>query len=74
MSDIIYCKPIKEEDLPKTYVVVVELGDTGETTEIIVNELYGLKEGSTPRATIVDKNTMKAEFDGYITVKEIKQL
>lgn len=74
MRDVLYFEPVNEDDLPKTYVVVVELGDTGETTEIIVNELYGLTEGSTPRATIIDKDTMKAEFDGYITVKEIKTL
>lgn len=74
MRDVLYFEPINEDDLPKTYAVVVELGDTGETTEIIVNELYGLKEGSTPRATIIDKDTMEAEFDGYITVKEIKQI
>lgn len=74
MSDIIYCKPINEDDLPKTYAVVVELGDAGETTEFIVNKLYGLTEGSKAEAIILDKNTMEAEFDGYITVKEIKQI
>lgn len=43
MSDIVYCKPINEDDLPKTYVVVFELGDTGEMKDFITSKLHGLE-------------------------------